>query len=477
MIQIEFQLDQQTIIIQAKSDETFQAVIDRYIQKTQIQLNSVYFISNGSQIKLDQTLENAMTELEKQNQKIKVLVNMLEDKSDDKKEVIIKSKDIICPKCSEPCIITLENCKIKLFGCVNNHITKDIGLLDFPETQKIDISKIICDKCKVNNKGESTDHKFYKCLTCKKNLCILCKVNHQSDHNVVRDDLINNICPKHNEQIIKFCVDCNLNTCFSCNEQHRYHETINLVDLNPNKNIIKNKLLQLKNEIETFKEEIKEAMKKLDKLKEALDIFYEINNDIFNKLEMKNRNYQSLENIELINNNEIYNRLKAINEMIDFKDNISSIIDLYDKIINNIAPKEPVVINKLTPTVKVVLLGESGSGKTAILSRYINNTFEDNIMATTGAYYKTKVEWFEEENQSIKLEIWDTSGREKYRALQKIFYKDANVCILVYDITRKESFDEIRNYWAKEVKEFGRKDVSKKKNNINFLFSSLFGWK
>ena len=467
MIQIEFQLDQQTIIIQAKSDETFQAVIDRYIQKSQIQLNSVYFISNGSQIKLDQTLENAMTELEKRNQKIKVLVNMIEDKNNDKKAVIIKSKDIICPKCSEPCIITLEDCKIKLFGCVNNHITKDIGLLNFPETQKIDISKIICDKCKVNNKGESTDHKFYKCLTCKKNLCILCKVNHQSDHNVVRDDLINNICPIHNEQIIKFCVDCNLNTCFSCNEKHRYHETINLVDLNPNMNIIKNKLLQLKNEIETFKEEIKEAMKKLDKLKEALDIFYEINNDIFNKLEMKNRNYQSLENIELINNNEIYNRLKEINEMIDFKDNISSIIDLYDKIINNIA----------TPTVKVVLLGESGSGKTAILSRYINNTFEDNIMATTGAYYKTKVEWFEEENQSIKLEIWDTSGREKYRALQKIFYKDANVCILVYDITSKDSFDELRNYWAKVVKEFGRKDVSKKKNNINFLFSSLFGWK
>jgi small GTP-binding protein len=218
-------------------------------------------------------------------------------------------------------------------------------------------------------------------------------------------------------------------------------------------------------------------MKKLDKLKEALDIFYEINNDIFNKLEMKNRNYQSLENIKLINNNEIYNRLKEINEMIDFKDNISSIIDLYDKIINNIAPKEPEVINNLTSTVKVVLLGESGTGKTAILSRYINNTFEDNIMTTTGGYYNTKDEWFEEENQTIKFEIWDISGRDKNRALAKVFFRDANVCILVYDISMKESFDEIRNYWAKQVKEFGPKDVSKKKNNINFLFSSLFGWK
>ena len=69
MIQIEFQLDQQKIIIQAKSDETFQAVIDRYIQKSQIQLNSVYFISNGSQIKPDQILENIMTDMEKQNKK------------------------------------------------------------------------------------------------------------------------------------------------------------------------------------------------------------------------------------------------------------------------------------------------------------------------------------------------------------------------------------------------------------------------
>jgi len=472
MIQIEFQLEQQKIIIQAKSDETFQAVIDRYIQKTQIQLNSVYFISNGSQIKLDQTLENAMTELEKQNQKIKVLVNRIEDKSEDKKEVIIKSKDIICPKCSEPCRITLENCKIKLFGCVNNHITEDIRLLNFPGTQKVNISKIICDKCKVNNKGESTDYKFYKCLTCKKNLCILCKVNHQSDHNVMRDDLINNFCPEYNEQLIKFCVDCNLNTCFSCDEKHRKHKTISLVDLKPNMDEIKNKLLQLKKEIETFKSQIQIVMMKLNIMKESLDIFYEINNDILNKYETKNRNYQILENIKLVDNNEIFNRLKEINKVIDFKDKmfkdkICNIIDLYDEVIN------------LTwkSTVKVVILGESKTGKTPLIARYINNTYEDNIMSTTGASYSGRAEWFEEEVQSIKFEIWDTAGQKNYRALTKIFYKDAQVVILLYDITNKDSFDEIRNYWIKQVKEFAPKNVSKKKININFLFSYFFGWK
>ena len=113
-------------------------------------------------------------------------------------------------------------------------------------------------------------------------------------------------------------------------------------------------------------------------------------------------------------------------------------------------------------TCKVVLLGESGVGKTCIIARFINNTFEDNIMSTTGASYAGKTMSFDELNgQSIKFEIWDTAGQEKYRALTKIFYKDAGVAILVYDITRKESFDEIKNYWFNQIKEFAPKNISK----------------
>ena len=113
-------------------------------------------------------------------------------------------------------------------------------------------------------------------------------------------------------------------------------------------------------------------------------------------------------------------------------------------------------------TCKVVLLGESGVGKTCIIARFINNTFEDNIMSTTGASYAGKTMSFDEFNgQSIKFEIWDTAGQEKYRALTKIFYKDAGVAILVYDITRKDSFDEIKNYWYNQIKDFAPKNISK----------------
>ena len=116
--------------------------------------------------------------------------------------------------------------------------------------------------------------------------------------------------------------------------------------------------------------------------------------------------------------------------------------------------------NERALTCKVVLIGESGTDKTGIISRYITNTFKSQLMSTPVSSIVTKTEIFEEENQSIKFEIWDTAGQEKYRALTRVFYKNADVCILVYDITRKSSFEELKNFWIKEIKE-NAPDISK----------------
>ena len=113
-------------------------------------------------------------------------------------------------------------------------------------------------------------------------------------------------------------------------------------------------------------------------------------------------------------------------------------------------------------TCKVVLIGESGVGKTSIISRYTSNTFKSQLMSTPGANFVTKnVIMEDDDNQTIKFEIWDTAGQERYRALAKVFYKNASVCVLVYDITRRSSFEELKNYWVKEIKENGPQDASK----------------
>ena len=111
-------------------------------------------------------------------------------------------------------------------------------------------------------------------------------------------------------------------------------------------------------------------------------------------------------------------------------------------------------------TVKVVLLGESGVGKTSIISRFIDNSFEKNKKSTTGADYTGKTMYFDEYGgKKIKFEIWDTAGQEIYRSLTKIFYKDAKIAVLVYDITKRETFEELKKYWYNQIKESATPDI------------------
>ena len=104
-------------------------------------------------------------------------------------------------------------------------------------------------------------------------------------------------------------------------------------------------------------------------------------------------------------------------------------------------------------TCKVVLIGKSSVGKTSIINRYTTNTFKDFLMTTPGANFINKKVDFPKNKKTLNFEIWDTAGQERYRSLAKVFYKNASVCILVYDITQKASFDDIKNYWIPELNE------------------------
>jgi len=106
-----------------------------------------------------------------------------------------------------------------------------------------------------------------------------------------------------------------------------------------------------------------------------------------------------------------------------------------------------------TDVLKVVLIGESGTGKTSIIQRFSYNLFDPNCASSISSQYISKTIDLEDLNQSLKFDIWDTAGQEKYRSMAKLFYKDAKIILFVYDITSLSSFNELRNYWIKQVKE------------------------
>ena len=110
-------------------------------------------------------------------------------------------------------------------------------------------------------------------------------------------------------------------------------------------------------------------------------------------------------------------------------------------------------------TCKVVLVGDTGVGKTCIIQRYVNNNYSEVNESTVASTYTYKVVDYPEYKKSISFDIWDTAGQELYRALAKNFYLNASIGILVYDIRRKASFESIKNYWYDQLKESGEENM------------------
>ena len=99
--------------------------------------------------------------------------------------------------------------------------------------------------------------------------------------------------------------------------------------------------------------------------------------------------------------------------------------------------------------IKLVLLGDSGVGKTSIVTQYVSGNLPENMNPTIGAAFVTKEVTID--NQQLELLIWDTAGQEVYRGLAPMYYRSALIAIIVFDVTKNESFDSV-SYWIRELK-------------------------
>ena len=100
-------------------------------------------------------------------------------------------------------------------------------------------------------------------------------------------------------------------------------------------------------------------------------------------------------------------------------------------------------------SVKLVLLGDSGVGKTSIATQYISGKAPQSVKPTIGAAFVTKSVVVD--GQPIELLIWDTAGQEVYRGLAPMYYRSALIAIIVFDITRQQSYESV-SYWINELK-------------------------
>jgi Ras-related protein Rab-21 len=107
--------------------------------------------------------------------------------------------------------------------------------------------------------------------------------------------------------------------------------------------------------------------------------------------------------------------------------------------------------------IKVVLVGEASVGKTSIIQRYSDNFFTENGSSTIGLSYISKK--LTVNKRTFRLDIWDTAGQERYRALTKVFFVDSQICIFVFDITKKETFEDIQNFWIKQLENVTNKNM------------------
>ena len=119
--------------------------------------------------------------------------------------------------------------------------------------------------------------------------------------------------------------------------------------------------------------------------------------------------------------------------------------------------------------IKIIVVGDSGVGKTNLINRFASDKFDTNSKATIGVEFVYKT--LKINKEVIKVEVWDTAGQERYRAITSSYYKGAKGAIIVYDITNEDSFNNVDS-WMNEVTKKGKTDmqfllVGNKKDLVN----------
>ena len=506
MNKVEFSYLGNKMIIHCKENDSLNEIIKTFATKASINENDLIILYGGSAIN-EEGLKLSFNQIANQEDKERKQMNIvIYGKSTEirKREVIMKSKEIICPKCKEHILIKCSNYKIKLFNCKNEHIIDNLSIKDFEKSQYLNYSEIICENCKERNMGECKFTNFYKCYECNINLCDKCQTNHDYSHNIMDFGEINYLCGKHKDSFAKYCNECKIDICCLCEEEHSGHKLTLYGHIIPDRRRLINDLEKLKECIHKYDEICKEITTKVNEAKNIIidydlyneigkshegiimivnevrnifNSFYNLKKDIISGYDNSKKYYHILINLKEINdNNVLVEDIEDINKIIqenNIKKKFENIIKIYKKI-NNISEEEKLIfdVEKLELKEKV---------------KKIENNYKD--LEEENEQIKTEIEELEEinknleeENEQIKTEIEESE--KKYKDLEEeneqittyieeikelnLKLKEENAQLNLNNRVLKEKNDQLKK--DNEIFQGKEKDF---KNDINNLKTNI----
>ena len=301
MAQAEFQYKGIITTIQCQEDQKISEIFNNFENKSNINESQINYSYNGRIITSEDknlTFNQLANSLDKKRKKICVLA--YDNNIEQSNELLIRSKNIICPECKKDIKMKINNkYNIDLYGCINNHEFNNISINEFEKTQMINIIDIKCGLCG-DNKSNTYNNIFYKCNECNMNICPRCQLKHDKNHNIIDYDKIYYICNIHEEPFTNYCKNCNKNICSLCENEHINHDKILLTNMIINKKDLLIKINKIKESINICNENINKIKDILNNMKNKVDNYYKLIEYMSNNYNEKERNYEILNNINEI---------------------------------------------------------------------------------------------------------------------------------------------------------------------------------
>ena len=352
-IKIVFNYESKLITILGKSNEKMKDIYQRFFNKAggNLSQKKIFFSYNGkwgndSDETKDLTFLQMANKEDKERKQMDILVV---ENTNKEKDLIVPSKEVICPQCGKYILMDINNYKISLYGCENGHTKNDILLNEFENTQLINFSKITCDICG-KKRSNIFENEMDRCLNCKKNLCPLCKSSHNKSHSIIKYEQINYTCEDDIDSFTGYCQQCKKHFCMSCEDEHIEHNIVEFKSIIPKKKELENSLNLLKKSIEEFNDECQEIINVINNVKESFNIYYNIQKRLVENFDIRNqKNYFIFSNLNKIkNNDEIIEDINNIKNEVSLENKFNYIINIYNEInnTNKINPKLTIDLSK-----------------------------------------------------------------------------------------------------------------------------------